>query len=556
MPSVGCSIAAQIFLQRMSLGMREQENLWSALTRRKVVRSLVLYLTAAWLLIQVASLLAGIWSLPAGFVQNLFLLLVLGLPPVAVLSWIYELREETPGEAAPVGFAELLRRELQSRPLRALGAALGITVAMLLAVAYVWPDEEPSADARALVRFAPRLTEDPQNFYYGLFGLHAPEAEDIWDYGRLVATRRMVFGASLPEGLGSGFTIDLESLCDLRERGCEQKLSQAVEGATRLLEANALPLARYRQIRDARTFGYPIEISSIDEPLPTQSGLALASRLEVLAALRQDADGDHAGAIARIGEDLRFHRLMLARSNLMLGKMVAIRSVQNDVRALALLSERAAQRPDRAGFPALPPARLGTAERSVIEVAGAETRWMMRVMLGDEDRAETAAALFLEGPWQRTGFRLLPLRRNATLNRMAAEFMQMARHGELDARAFAALPAPKARDPSAIEYFNNGAGLLLPDYTPDFRAYVERLHDLDSLIVLARVAHRLHSDGVDAQSLPAALLALPAELRDPFTGAPPEWIDGELRFPREDGKERRVEPWLPFSPAPDVRVDS
>ncbi|MFM7274492.1 MAG: hypothetical protein ACKO4A_11655, partial [Gammaproteobacteria bacterium] len=101
--------------------MREQENLWSALTRRKVVRSLVLYLTAAWLLIQVASLLAGIWSLPAGFVQNLFLLLVLGLPPVAVLSWIYELREETPGEAAPVGFAELLRRELQSRPLRALG---------------------------------------------------------------------------------------------------------------------------------------------------------------------------------------------------------------------------------------------------------------------------------------------------------------------------------------------------------------------------------------------------------------------------------------------------
>ena len=84
--------------------MTQRESLWSALLRSKVVRSVALYLASAWLLIQVASLIAGIWSLPAGFVQDLFVLLVLGLPVVSVFSWIYVLGDDVLVETRASGF--------------------------------------------------------------------------------------------------------------------------------------------------------------------------------------------------------------------------------------------------------------------------------------------------------------------------------------------------------------------------------------------------------------------------------------------------------------------
>lgn len=525
--------------------MSNRENLWTELLQRKVVRSLVLYLTAAWLLIQVASLLADIWSLSGGMVQNLFLVLLLGLPFVAVLSWVYDVRETEHSEA---GFADLLRRELHARPGRAAAASLGITVLLLLGVAYAWPDEELSADAHALARFAPRVAEDPHNFNYGVFGLHAPADADIWDHGRLVASRRMVLGEALPEGLGTGFTIKEDSLCELRDAGCGERLREDVAGAPRLLEANALPLARYREIRRASSFGYPIEINRIDEPLPTYANFALLGRLELLGTLHRDLGGAHAPALAGLEEDLAFHRRMLARSNLMIAKLAAVRSVQNDVRAFALLSERAALRPDRAGFPERPPERLSAAERSVIEVMGSETQWLIRVLRGDESRGRVAALLFEDQPLRRVAFRVLPLRRNALLNRLATELLQTAREGQLSARELAALPPARPREPRWLEYFNDGAGLLLRDFTPRYRAYLERFHDLDALIVLAQIAHFLHAEQVPAQDIPAALLALPEALRDPFTGAAPEWQGGELRFMRNDARERRVEPRLPFTP--------
>ena len=77
---------------------------------------------------------------------------------------------------------------------------------------------------------------------------------------------------------------------------------------------------------------------------------------------------------------------------------------------------------------------------------------------------------------------------------------------------------------------------------PDFLSYVERIHDLDALIVLAQVVHAAHAEGVDASTVSAFLLALPAELRDPADGRPPEWADGVLAF--EGRAEARIVPRL------------
>lgn len=62
----------------------------SELKRRKVFRVLVAYVVAAWLLLQVADLLASILSLPDWAPKLVLFLLVMGLVPALILAWAYE----------------------------------------------------------------------------------------------------------------------------------------------------------------------------------------------------------------------------------------------------------------------------------------------------------------------------------------------------------------------------------------------------------------------------------------------------------------------------------
>ena len=72
--------------------------------------------------------------------------------------------------------------------------------------------------------------------------------------------------------------------------------------------------------------------------------------------------------------------------------------------------------------------------------------------------------------------------------------------------------------------------------------YVERVHELDALFVLAQVVRSAHEAGVDASNISAFLLALPPELRHPVDRRPPVWAEGVLAFAPETGA--RIEPRL------------
>ena len=67
------------------------------LQRRKVFRVLVAYLVAAWVLLQVAEVLSSILSLPQWAPKLVLYLLAIGLIPVLILAWAYEL---TPDQKA------------------------------------------------------------------------------------------------------------------------------------------------------------------------------------------------------------------------------------------------------------------------------------------------------------------------------------------------------------------------------------------------------------------------------------------------------------------------
>ena len=64
------------------------------LKRRKVFRVLIAYLVAAWLLLQIAEVLSGILSLPDWAPKLVLLLLAIGLIPVLLMAWAYELTPE------------------------------------------------------------------------------------------------------------------------------------------------------------------------------------------------------------------------------------------------------------------------------------------------------------------------------------------------------------------------------------------------------------------------------------------------------------------------------
>ena len=79
-------------------------NLFAELKRRKVVKVGVVYLVAAWLAVQVASIVFPAFDAPAWALRVFILVLLLGFPIALVLTWVLELTPEgVRFEASPTG---------------------------------------------------------------------------------------------------------------------------------------------------------------------------------------------------------------------------------------------------------------------------------------------------------------------------------------------------------------------------------------------------------------------------------------------------------------------
>ena len=68
--------------------------LFSELKRRNVLRMAVLYVVAAWLIMQVADAIIGLANLPEWIGPTILTVLAIGFPIALVFSWFYELTPE------------------------------------------------------------------------------------------------------------------------------------------------------------------------------------------------------------------------------------------------------------------------------------------------------------------------------------------------------------------------------------------------------------------------------------------------------------------------------
>jgi TolB-like protein len=93
-------------------------SLFAELKRRNVVRVVLAYLTGAWLLIQIGDTVFPAYGAPDSALTVLITLLVIGLIPVVVISWVFELTPEglkrdaqvAPGESTTPRIARRLDR--------------------------------------------------------------------------------------------------------------------------------------------------------------------------------------------------------------------------------------------------------------------------------------------------------------------------------------------------------------------------------------------------------------------------------------------------------------
>jgi TolB-like protein len=69
-------------------------SLFAELKRRNVVKAALLYVIAAWLIMQVGEIMVPVLVLPDWVLRLVFLLLALGFPLAIIFSWVYELTPE------------------------------------------------------------------------------------------------------------------------------------------------------------------------------------------------------------------------------------------------------------------------------------------------------------------------------------------------------------------------------------------------------------------------------------------------------------------------------
>ncbi|MBW2471202.1 MAG: hypothetical protein JRE18_03895, partial [Deltaproteobacteria bacterium] len=115
------------------------------LKRRNVAKVAVLYMIAAWLLLQITDVLSSLLPVPEWTGSLVFILLVVGFPPVVIFSWVYELTPEGIKREKEVDRTQSITGET--------GRKINITIIVLLVLAIgtvvvdrLMPRQPPAAD--------------------------------------------------------------------------------------------------------------------------------------------------------------------------------------------------------------------------------------------------------------------------------------------------------------------------------------------------------------------------------------------------------------------------
>ena len=135
----------------------------SELRRRNVLRMVVLYVVAAWLIMQVAEVIIGLANLPEWIGPGILGLLAIGFPIALIFSWFYEITPEGISLEKDVALGESITH-VTGRRLDFLVISM-LCAAVILFAWHTWWPSVPTDKSIAVLAFE-NMSGDPEQEYF------------------------------------------------------------------------------------------------------------------------------------------------------------------------------------------------------------------------------------------------------------------------------------------------------------------------------------------------------------------------------------------------------
>jgi len=130
------------------------------LNRRNVVKVAVLYIVAAWLLLQVSDVLSSILPVPEWTGSLVFILLVIGFPLVLIFSWVFELTPEGIKREKDVDRSQSITHHTGRKINTVIIVLLVLTIGVV-ALDRLMPRQAPMTETLVVEESATEETTDP-----------------------------------------------------------------------------------------------------------------------------------------------------------------------------------------------------------------------------------------------------------------------------------------------------------------------------------------------------------------------------------------------------------
>ena len=101
---------------------------WNELKRRKVFRVLAMYTATAFIILEAVDIIAPSMGLPDWTLKFVIILIIIGFPITAIVSWIFDITPEGLLKTAPLN--ENTKKDIQPQPARRILSVNNIVIAI------------------------------------------------------------------------------------------------------------------------------------------------------------------------------------------------------------------------------------------------------------------------------------------------------------------------------------------------------------------------------------------------------------------------------------------
>ena len=399
-------------------------------------------------------------------------------------------------------------------------------------------DQSLHPDIPAFADFSRETVPAEQNAYFALMGQGVASQSDphlqgmelvnyvnrIMDKGKHHDVRAM----EIPDRLYGNGKIqlrgDINTLCERDAPRCLPAYRQKARRIAQMLRDNQVLITR-----TYRLYHYPHYRETIQEthvaPWPMYN--ALGSDLILAKIGLQAMRGEQLQALEALEQEVRFWRMVLRESRMLLTKMVAVTRLK---RGFRLASEiMAAYPPTNAQAAVLMRilAPLGAGELDMARAFRSEFIFEQGMVESISVAAMADADTDTDKKLMWTFMELFLFKRNATINLIYARNRDLAALGTLPADEFLNRIQRQANAASRLSWPSwhfayNPIGKILGEISiPDYIRYIGRIHNLDGLLRLVKLQLLMQQRG--AGSMQDADFLVDPALINPYTRQPMGW---------------------------------